>query len=52
MFVTVKLRERKSAGGMSGFRRRAMRIGSATVATTPAPSITKPSGSRHSRCCP
>ncbi len=50
MFVTVKFRERNSSGGINGFALRVMRIGSAIVATAPMPSITKPSGSFHSRC--
>ena len=52
MFVTVKLRDRNSPGGMSGSARRVMRIGSAIVATAPMPSMTNPSGSFHSRCWP
>ena len=52
MFVTVKLRERKSSSGTSGSGLRAMRKGNAIVARTPAASATYATGSLQSRCCP
>src|SRR6266511_2608530 len=52
MFVTVKFRDRKSEGGISGCSRLRMRGVRAIVATAPRARATYADASRHWRCWP
>src|SRR5437016_9388397 len=51
-FVTVKLRERNSAGGTSGSDARSIHQGNKVVAMAPMPSATMAEGFDQPRCWP